>query len=87
MLTPDVVWFSFSHAHGEGQAKVFKSQHSVLVSHRRAFLSRSWQEPEQHVTNLGVKVDFFYNVEVRGLGTVVSEKLGGAEMRNAIQKH
>lgn len=30
MLTPDVVWFPFPYVHGEGQAKVFKSQRSVL---------------------------------------------------------
>lgn len=57
------------------------------VSHRRAFLSGSWQEGEEHVTNFGAKVDFSYNVEVRRMGTVVSQKRWDAETHEAIQKH
>lgn len=74
MLTPDVFWFPFPCARGEGRAKVFKSQRSVLF-HTDSPSSQILAGGREHVTKFGVKVDFSYKVEVRGKGTVVSRKL------------
>lgn len=75
----------FIYTGRKGQAKVFKSQHSVLF-HSFAFLSGSWQEREEHVTNFEVKVDFSYNLEVEGMGNMVDQKFWDADGRSdAIQ--
>lgn len=86
MLTPDVFWFPFPCARGAGRAKVFKSRRSVLF-HTDSPSSQILAGGRAHVTRFGVKVDFSYKVEVRGKGTVVCQKLGGAERHDATQKH
>lgn len=75
MLTPDVFWLPFSCAHGEGQAKVFKLQHSLsLHTSLPSSLHPGRRERSPRGTDFGSMVDFSCIVEVRGMGTVVSQK-------------
>lgn len=48
---------------------------SILFCHTDVPTSLDWQEGEELLTNFGVKVDFSYHVEVRGMATVVTQKL------------